>query len=179
MWTYPCFYETFCLLHPDNRSVGRSGLLPAEWAETMGLLGTFFCCSLSHSSLSQGGNDRGHSLHTGFKFLFFKQKDEDSYDDHVPCMSGAAAGPLKCFVCLKHCGGNVQAADLGHGVHICECMCPLLGTFTSQHSQQPLLLPPSSAPFGGDSWLLSWRLDHPGVIVVCREETSDLKGPVT
>lgn len=96
MWTYPFFYETFCLLRVDIQGKGRSGHFPAEWAETVGLPATFFCGSLSHSSLSQGGNDPGHSFHMGFKFLVFNQKDEDSYDDHV-----WAASPLHLWGLLQ------------------------------------------------------------------------------
>lgn len=155
----------------DMRGGGRSGV--CEWAEIVRLPGAVFCGSLRHPSLSQGGNDPGHSSHTGFKFLFFNKKKKRWRLIWWSCVSSqslaslraaaAAAGCLNSFVCLKHCGGNVQAADLGRvcahvWVHVSSPWHLHLLAFSAACAFAILLI-----SFVGDTSLLSWGLDHPDV----------------
>lgn len=99
-------------------------------------------------------------------------------EQRVPCTSKGAAGPLKCFVCLKDPGGNVQAADLGRvRTHVRVCVLSLEPSLPSVLSCLCLCHPLDLCC----GWHLApvMELRSPwSNIVTRREEISDLKGPV-
>lgn len=168
----------------DMRGGGRSGV--CEWAEIVRLPGAVFCGSLRHPSLSQGGNDPGHSSHTGFKFLVFNKKKKMKIDMMIMCEQPVPCIPEGCccccrvseFLCLPEALWGKCA-----GSWPWPCVCTCVSACVLSLTPSPLSILSCLCFCHPPHLICGWHLSPVmGVrspwcnTVICREETSGLKG---